>query len=41
MTKALVVGRSNDLVCAAEMMDKDYPKFLSKRGTGPKNGNVF
>jgi hypothetical protein len=38
---AFAVARSNDLVCAEAAMDKNFPGFLSKLGTGSKNGNVF
>lgn len=38
--RALVVARPNDVVCVANMMDKDYLQFLHTLGVGPKRWNV-
>jgi hypothetical protein len=38
--RALVVARPHDVVCVANIVDKEYLRFLSNLGIGPKNGNV-
>ena len=38
--RALVVARLDDVVCVADRVDKEYLRFLSNLGIGPKNGNV-
>lgn len=39
--RALLVARTNDIVCVSDNVDKNYLQFLSSLDIGPKRGNII